>query len=87
MLLGTLCDEIHGHDPDHEGRPAHRVRRRAAGPGARADTRWEWHALDALRRLPQPLFTASAHALNTMWPGLLPGLPARALHPQARTGR
>ncbi|MEU6816064.1 NUDIX domain-containing protein [Streptomyces sp. NPDC046860] len=34
--------------------------------------RWEWHDLAAL---PRPLFTPSAHVLDTVWPGRLAGLP------------
>ncbi|MEU9479987.1 NUDIX domain-containing protein [Streptomyces sp. NPDC048191] len=37
--------------------------------------RWEWHEVDDLPRLGRPLFTPSAHVLDTVWPGLLPGLP------------
>ncbi|MFE3866224.1 hypothetical protein ACFXPT_38370 [Streptomyces goshikiensis] len=38
-------------------------------------TRWEWHTPSAVGPLPQPPFTASAQALNTVWPGLLPDVP------------
>ncbi|QDQ15054.1 NUDIX hydrolase [Streptomyces spectabilis] len=37
--------------------------------------RWEWHEAAALPRLGAALFTPSAHVLDTVWPGLLPGLP------------
>ncbi|OLZ60619.1 DNA mismatch repair protein MutT [Streptomyces sp. IMTB 2501] len=37
--------------------------------------RWEWHEVDDLPLLGRPLFTPSAHVLDTVWPGLLPGLP------------
>ncbi|MEV6117507.1 NUDIX domain-containing protein [Streptomyces sp. NPDC052109] len=37
--------------------------------------RWEWHEVDDLPRLGRPLFTPSAHVLDTMWPGVLAGLP------------
>ncbi|MBV2354094.1 methyltransferase domain-containing protein [Streptomyces sp. J2-1] len=37
--------------------------------------RWEWHDPADLAALPQPLFTPSAHVIDTFWPGLLPGLP------------
>ncbi|UXX95499.1 NUDIX hydrolase [Streptomyces sp. AD2-2] len=37
--------------------------------------RWEWHEVADLPTLPQPLFTPSAHVIDTVWPGLLPGLP------------
>ncbi|BDH07079.1 DNA mismatch repair protein MutT [Streptomyces seoulensis] len=34
--------------------------------------RWEWHDP---AELPRPLFTPSAHVIDTVWPGLLTGLP------------
>ncbi|TQE15802.1 NUDIX domain-containing protein [Streptomyces ipomoeae] len=37
--------------------------------------RWEWHEVTDLPALAQPLFTPSAHVINTVWPGLLPDLP------------
>ncbi|MFD4553357.1 NUDIX domain-containing protein [Streptomyces sp. NPDC058469] len=37
--------------------------------------RWEWHEVADLPALPQPLFTPSAHVIDTVWPGLLPDLP------------
>ncbi|MGW1917309.1 bifunctional class I SAM-dependent methyltransferase/NUDIX hydrolase [Streptomyces sp. NPDC002076] len=37
--------------------------------------RWEWHEVGDLPLLERPLFTPSAHVLDTLWPGLLPGLP------------
>ncbi|MFB6557472.1 methyltransferase, FxLD system [Streptomyces sp. NPDC056400] len=75
VLLGTLCDSTHGFTrvteiarlTDYAGEPAVRE--------PELITRWEWHTPSAVRQLPQPLFTASAQALNTVWPGLLPGVP------------
>ncbi|MGW6388956.1 methyltransferase, FxLD system [Streptomyces sp. NPDC055103] len=75
VLLGTLCDDAHGMTrvtevarlTEYDGEPLPLEPQLIA--------RWEWHAPGALRTLPQPLFTASAQALNTVWPGLLPGLP------------
>ncbi|WP_405851307.1 NUDIX domain-containing protein [Streptomyces sp. NBC_00090] len=71
VLLGTLCDDSHGMtrvtevarltDDDGETRPAE----------PDLISRWEWHTPADLRTLPQSLFTASAQALNTVWPGLL----------------
>ncbi|GAA3834567.1 hypothetical protein GCM10022403_079220 [Streptomyces coacervatus] len=37
--------------------------------------RWEWHEAADLPSLAQPLFTPSAHVIDTIWPGLLTGLP------------
>ncbi|MFE0174620.1 NUDIX domain-containing protein [Streptomyces sp. NPDC059002] len=37
--------------------------------------RWEWHEVRDLPALGQALFTPSAHVIDTVWPGLLPGLP------------
>ncbi|APU42956.1 methyltransferase, FxLD system [Streptomyces sp. TN58] len=75
LLLGTLCDSTHGFTrvteiarlADYTGEPAARE--------PELISRWEWHTPSALRHLPQPLFTASAQALNTVWPGLLPHVP------------
>ncbi|MEU6670997.1 NUDIX domain-containing protein [Streptomyces sp. NPDC046727] len=45
--------------------------------------RWEWHEVAGLPGLAQPLFTPSAHVLDTVWPGLLPGLPPVHRYPVA----
>ncbi|MFJ2774853.1 bifunctional class I SAM-dependent methyltransferase/NUDIX hydrolase [Streptomyces sp. NPDC087300] len=37
--------------------------------------RWEWHEVRDLPALGQALFTPSAQVIDTVWPGLLPGLP------------
>jgi protein-L-isoaspartate(D-aspartate) O-methyltransferase len=37
--------------------------------------RWEWHEPADLPALGQPLFTPSGHVIDTVWPGLLTGLP------------
>ncbi|MFI9210298.1 methyltransferase, FxLD system [Streptomyces sp. NPDC053253] len=82
VLLGTLCDDTHGMTRITE---VARLTAFDGAPQAREPeliTRWEWHAPDALRHLPQPLFTASAHALNTVWPGLLPDLPPAPFTPR-----
>lgn len=79
LLLGTLCDSTHGFTriteiariTDYTGQPT------AQEPELIG--RWEWHTPSDLRHLPQPLFTASAQALNLAWPGLLPEVP-RAHH-------
>lgn len=76
LLLGTLCDTIPGgltrvteiaRITAFTGEPVVREPEQV--------TRWEWHTPSDLRRLPQPLFTASAQAINTAWPGLLPDVP------------
>ncbi|MFB6580377.1 methyltransferase, FxLD system [Streptomyces sp. NPDC056402] len=85
LLLGTLCDSTHGFTriteiarlTDHTGEPTVQE--------PELITRWEWHTPSALRCLPQPLFTASAQALNTVWPGLLPDVPP-AHHTPRPTG-
>ncbi|MFD8716862.1 methyltransferase, FxLD system [Streptomyces sp. NPDC059629] len=38
-------------------------------------SRWEWHEVTDLPHLDQQLFTPSAHVIDTVWPGLLTGLP------------
>ncbi|MFJ7152419.1 bifunctional class I SAM-dependent methyltransferase/NUDIX hydrolase [Streptomyces sp. NPDC100445] len=45
--------------------------------------RWEWHEVADLPALSAPLFTPSAHVLDTVWPGLLPGLPPVHRYPVA----
>lgn len=44
--------------------------------------RWEWHDLHALTDL-GALFTPTAHALEAVWPGLLPALPPVHSYPHA----
>ncbi|MEU5363884.1 NUDIX domain-containing protein [Streptomyces sp. NPDC005925] len=45
--------------------------------------RWEWHEPADLPALTQPLFTPSAHVIDTVWPGLLTGLPRVHRYPVA----
>lgn len=45
--------------------------------------RWEWHEPADLPHLAQPLFTPSAHVIDTVWPGLLTGLPPVHRYPIA----
>ncbi|MEU6591447.1 bifunctional class I SAM-dependent methyltransferase/NUDIX hydrolase [Streptomyces sp. NPDC046881] len=45
--------------------------------------RWEWHEVTDLPVLGRPLFTPSAHVLDTVWPGLLPDLPPVHRYPVA----
>ncbi|MEU4360227.1 bifunctional class I SAM-dependent methyltransferase/NUDIX hydrolase [Streptomyces virginiae] len=85
LLLGTLCDATHGFTRITE---IARIADYTGHPTAREPeliTRWEWHTPSAVRSLPQPLFTASAQALNVVWPGLLPEAPA-AHHTPRPTG-
>ncbi|KOV00682.1 hypothetical protein ADK91_25215 [Streptomyces sp. XY511] len=75
LLLGTLCDSTHGFTRVTE---IARITDFTGEPTVREPeliTRWEWHTPFAVRNLPQPLFTASAQALNVVWPGLLPDVP------------
>ncbi|MGW0604841.1 bifunctional class I SAM-dependent methyltransferase/NUDIX hydrolase [Streptomyces sp. NPDC002640] len=44
--------------------------------------RWEWHDRDALASL-GPVFTPSAQALEAVWPGVLPDVPAAHSYPHA----
>jgi protein-L-isoaspartate(D-aspartate) O-methyltransferase len=74
-LLALLMDATHGmprmtaavHVTAHTGEPAvtepHLIHR------------WEWHEPADLPALAQPLFTPSAHVIDTVWPGLLGDLP------------
>ncbi|MFI1497248.1 bifunctional class I SAM-dependent methyltransferase/NUDIX hydrolase [Streptomyces platensis] len=45
--------------------------------------RWEWHDIADLPTLAAGLFTPSAHVLEVVWPGLLPGLPPVHRYPLA----
>lgn len=45
-------------------------------------TRWEWHDPHTLSAL-GPIFAPSAHALDVVWPGILPGLPPVHRYPHA----
>ncbi|MEU2727159.1 NUDIX domain-containing protein [Streptomyces griseoviridis] len=45
--------------------------------------RWEWHEVADLPALAQPLFTPSAHVIDTFWPGLLADLPPVHRYPVA----
>ncbi|MFD9729721.1 NUDIX domain-containing protein [Streptomyces sp. NPDC059072] len=85
LLLGTLCDVTHGLTRITE---IARLTEYTGDPTVREPEligRWEWHTPTSLCRLPQPLFTASAQALNLAWPGLLPDVPA-AHHTPRPTG-
>ncbi|MGI5262398.1 methyltransferase, FxLD system [Streptomyces angustmyceticus] len=75
VLLSTVCDDTHGLTRVTE---IARLTHFDGKPEAREPdliARWEWHTPCGLRALPQPLFTPTAQALNTVWPGLLPHLP------------
>ncbi|MGW7029163.1 methyltransferase, FxLD system [Streptomyces xanthophaeus] len=75
LLLGTLCDATHGGFTRIT--EVARITDFTGAPTVREPelSRWEWHTLSDLRSLPQPLFTASAQAVNVAWPGLLPDVP------------
>ncbi|WP_181804620.1 methyltransferase, FxLD system [Streptomyces shenzhenensis] len=74
-LLALLMDSTHGiprmtaavRITAHSGEPA------VTEP--HLTSRWEWHEVTDLPHLDQPLFTPSAHVIDTVWPGLLTGLP------------
>ncbi|MGW3096837.1 nucleotide triphosphate diphosphatase NUDT15 [Streptomyces sp. NPDC001102] len=74
-LLALLMDHAHGmprltaavHVTAYEGEPSvtepHLVHR------------WEWHDVDRLPALAEPLFTPSAHVIDVFRPGVLRDLP------------
>lgn len=82
-LAALLMDSVHGiprmtaavRVTAHTGRPAvtepHLIHR------------WEWHEVADLPYLSRPLFTPSAHVIDTVWPGLLSGLPPVHRYPVA----
>lgn len=77
LLLGTLCDATAGGSTRIT--EIARITAYTGEPTVQEGeqvTRWEWHTPSDLRTLPQPVFTASAQALNAAWPGLLPNVPA-----------
>ncbi|MER6913851.1 NUDIX domain-containing protein [Streptomyces sp. NPDC000594] len=45
-------------------------------------TRWEWHAPHTLDTAGE-VFTPAAHALDAIWPGIIPGLPPVTSYPLA----
>ncbi|MDH6143520.1 protein-L-isoaspartate(D-aspartate) O-methyltransferase [Kitasatospora sp. GP30] len=53
-----------------------------ANPEKRLFDRWEWHDLHALACLGD-VFAPAAQALNAIWPGVIPGLPAIHAYPTA----
>ncbi|MEU6379554.1 methyltransferase, FxLD system [Streptomyces sp. NPDC046909] len=74
-LLALLMDSVHSIP---RMTAAVRVTAYHGEPAVReADliSRWEWMEPADLPCLAQPLFTPSAHVIDTVWPGLLPGLP------------
>ncbi|MGW7486654.1 NUDIX domain-containing protein [Streptomyces sp. NPDC054786] len=74
-LLAILMDTAHG-IPRVTG--AVRVVAFHGEPAVREPKlvhRWEWHDVADLPTLASGLFTPSAHVLDVVWPGLLPGLP------------
>ncbi|PWI13032.1 DNA mismatch repair protein MutT [Streptomyces sp. Act143] len=82
-LLALLMDSVHGMP---RLTAAVRVRAFSGEPAVREPDlirRWEWMEPADLPQLAQPLFTPSAHVIDTVWPGLLPGLPPVHRYPIA----
>jgi protein-L-isoaspartate(D-aspartate) O-methyltransferase len=82
-LLALLMDSVHGIP---RMTAAVRVTGHTGEPSVTEPElvrRWEWHEITDLPTLAQPLFTPSAHVINTVWPGLLPGLPPVHRYPVA----
>ncbi|MFG3093911.1 NUDIX hydrolase [Streptomyces sp. NPDC048202] len=79
-LLALLMDSVHGIP---RVTAAVRVTAYKGEPSVREPElidRWEWHDPAVL---PRPLFTPSAHVIDTVWPGLLTGLPVVHRYPLA----
>ncbi|MEW1648450.1 NUDIX domain-containing protein [Streptomyces sp. NPDC091219] len=86
-LLALLMDSVHG-IPRLTG--AVRVDAFTGEPTVTEPElvhRWEWHEVADLPTLPQPLFTPSAHVIDTVWPGLLAGLPPVHRYPVTADSR
>ncbi|MEU6064495.1 MULTISPECIES: methyltransferase, FxLD system [Streptomyces] len=82
-LLALLMDSVHGIP---RMTAAVRVTTYSGEPAVTEPhlmSRWEWHEPADLPALAQPLFTPSAHVIDTVWPGLLPGLPPVHRYPIA----
>ncbi|MCZ1012395.1 NUDIX hydrolase [Streptomyces lydicus] len=74
-LLAILMDSVHGIP---RVTAAVRITAFRGEPAVREPQlihRWEWHDIADLPALPCGLFTPSAHVLDVVWPGRLPGLP------------
>ncbi|MFJ9469308.1 bifunctional class I SAM-dependent methyltransferase/NUDIX hydrolase [Streptomyces caniferus] len=74
-LLALLMDSVHGMP---RVTAAVRVVAFRGEPAVREPKlihRWEWHDVRDLPTLASGLFTPSAHVLDVVWPGKLPGLP------------
>ncbi|GAA2591056.1 bifunctional class I SAM-dependent methyltransferase/NUDIX hydrolase [Streptomyces tubercidicus] len=82
-LLAILMDAVHGMP---RVTAAVRVVGFCGTPAVREPDlirRWEWHDVADLPTLAAELFTPSAHVLDAVWPGLLPGLPPVHRYPVA----
>ncbi|WP_435602180.1 bifunctional class I SAM-dependent methyltransferase/NUDIX hydrolase [Streptomyces sp. bgisy130] len=82
-VLAILMDAVHGMP---RVTAAVRVSDFCGEPAVREPdliSRWEWHDLTDLPTLAAELFTPSAHVLDAVWPGLLPGLPPVHRYPLA----
>ncbi|MEI5133418.1 NUDIX domain-containing protein [Streptomyces libani] len=80
-LLAILMDAVHGMP---RVTAAVRIVDFCGKPAVREPDlihRWEWHDVADLPTLAAALFTPSAHVLDVVWPGLLPGLPPVHRHP------
>ncbi len=74
-LVAMVVDEIHGMP---RVTAAVRITAYSGAPVVREPKlvrRWEWHEVADLPALAGGLFVPSAHVLETVWPGSLPGLP------------
>ncbi|RSO14740.1 DNA mismatch repair protein MutT [Streptomyces sp. WAC 06725] len=74
-LVAMVMDEVHGMP---RVTAAVRITAYTGAPVVREPElvrRWEWHEVADLPALAGGLFVPSAHVLETVWPGSLPGLP------------
>nr|WP_030672179.1 bifunctional class I SAM-dependent methyltransferase/NUDIX hydrolase [Streptomyces rimosus] len=79
-LVAIVMDEVHGIP---RVTAAVRIAAHSGTPVVREPEliqRWEWHEATDLQVLAGGLFVPSAHVLETVWPGSLPGLPPAHRH-------
>ncbi|WP_037620121.1 methyltransferase, FxLD system [Streptomyces aureus] len=84
-LLALLMDSVHGIPRLTAAVRVTAFRGEPAVTEPDLISRWEWHEPADLPDLTQPLFTPSAHVIDTVWPGLLPGLPPVHRYPSTPT--
>ncbi|MFG3009248.1 NUDIX hydrolase [Streptomyces cinerochromogenes] len=82
-VRAVLMDSVHGMPRVTAAVQVGRFTGEAVVTEPRLVRRWEWHEVTDLPGLGRPLFTPSAHVLDTVWPGLLPGLPPVHRYPVA----